>query len=196
MSLPFSQACENNKDPILAVLRHAFADVSSVLEVGSGTGQHAVYFAQHLNHLRWQPSDQGDYLSAVRARVQAMPADNLAMPVHFDVLGPAPEGQFDALFSANTCHIMPEAAVQALFEHLAVTFTSIRKLCIYGPFKVDGKHTSDSNAQFDASLKQQDSAMGIRDREWIIQLAKTAGFSLDKAHPMPANNQLLAFSRN
>lgn len=195
MSLPFSQACENNKQPILAILHHAFADVRSVLEVGSGTGQHAVYFAEQLPHLRWQPSDQGDYLNAVNARVQSVAIDNLAHPVHFDVLERAPTGHFDGVFSANTCHIMPEPAVTAFFEHLATSLSHVRKLCIYGPFKVEGRHTSDSNAQFNASLQSQSPAMGIRDREWIVALAANAGFSLVAVHEMPANNQLLEFSR-
>lgn len=196
MSLAFSQACENNKQPILAVLRDAFADVSSVLEVGSGTGQHAVYFAEQLPHLRWQPSDQGNYLNAVSARVQTVVIDNLAQPIHFDVLDTAPTDDFDAVFSANTFHIMSEPAVNAFFEHLQTSLANVRKLCVYGPFKIDGQQTSESNAQFHASLKSQSSEMGIRDREWILSLAANAGFTLVAAHAMPANNQLLEFSRS
>ena len=195
MSLPFSQACENNKDPILSVLRDAFMCSSRVLEVGSGTGQHAVYFARQLPHLSWQPSDQGDYLAAVNLRVAAEPAKNLKSPVHFDVFDDAPAGDYDAVFTANTCHIMPKPAVAAFFKHFSTDLPTVRRLCIYGPFMVDGSHTSDSNGRFDSSLRSQDPKMGIRDREWIVELATAQGFKLSEVHQMPANNQLLEFSR-
>lgn len=195
MSLPFSQACENNKDPILNVLRDAFMCSSRVLEVGSGTGQHAVYLASQLPHLSWQPSDRGDYLAAVKMRVAAEPAKNLKSPVHFDVFDDAPAGDYDAVFTANTCHIMPKPAVAAFFKHFSTDLPTVRRLCIYGPFMVDGSHTSDSNGRFDSSLRSQDPKMGIRDREWIVELATAQGFKLSEVHQMPANNQLLEFSR-
>ena len=195
MSLPFSQACENNKDPILSVLRDAFMYSSRVLEVGSGTGQHAVFLARQLPHLSWQPSDRGDYLAAVKMRVAAEPAKNLKSPVHFDVFDDAPTGDYDAVFTANTCHIMPKPAVAAFFKHFSTDLPTVRRLCIYGPFMVDGSHTSDSNGRFDSSLRSQDPKMGIRDREWIVELATAQGFKLSEVHQMPANNQLLEFSR-
>ena len=195
MSLPFSQACENNKDPILSVLRDAFMYSSRVLEVGSGTGQHAVFLARQLPHLSWQPSDRGDYLAAVKMRVAAEPAKNLKSPVHFDVFDDAPTGDYDAVFTANTCHIMPKPAVAAFFKHFSTDLPTVRRLCIYGPFMVDGSHTSDSNGRFDSSLRSQDPKMGIRDREWIVELATAQGFKLSEVHQMPANNQLLEFTR-
>ena len=118
MELPFSQACENNKDPILEVLEVAFANASQVLEVGSGTGQHAVYFARKLSHLEWQASDQPAYLPGVKARIEKKRIPGQLLPVKFDVFQSAPDGQFDALFTANTCHIMPKEGVEALFNHL------------------------------------------------------------------------------
>ena len=195
MSLPFSQACENNKQPILNVLKSAFASSSKVLEVGSGTGQHATYFAEQLPHLVWQPSDQGEYLSAVTARVQQQPLASLHQPLEFNVFDAAPKGDFDALFTANTCHIMPQLAVEALFKHLAQSLVKVNKLCIYGPFNDNGKYTSDSNAAFDQSLRQQDPNMGLRDQQWIVGLANDCGFRLAADHKMPANNQLLEFER-
>ncbi|RUO78145.1 DUF938 domain-containing protein [Idiomarina seosinensis] len=195
MSLPFSQACENNKQPILSVLTSAFAKSSAVLEVGSGTGQHATYFAEQLPHLVWQPSDQGEYLPAVTARIQQQPVANLRPPLEFNVFDAAPQGSFDALFTANTCHIMPKLAVEALFKHLEQSLVNVSKLCIYGPFNNNGDYTSDSNAAFDQSLKQQDPSMGLRDQQWIVSLAKECGFRLVADHKMPANNQLLEFER-
>jgi len=174
MELPFSQACENNKDPILGVLEVAFANASQVLEVGSGTGQHAVYFAKKLSHLE----------------VSGQP-----LPVEFDVFQSAPDGQFDALFTANTCHIMPKEGVEALFNHLGDKLKSVKLLCIYGPFNDNGHFTSDSNRAFDQSLRTRDSQMGIRDKQWIAKLASQHGFHLKKNHTMPANNQLLEFQR-
>lgn len=195
MELPFSQACENNKKPILDVLTVAFAKAAHVLEVGSGTGQHAVYFARQLPHIEWQASDQPAYLSGVKARTLKEGAPGQALPVEFDVFKEAPAGQFDALFTANTCHIMPKEGVEALFNHLGDKLKSVKFLCIYGPFNDNGHFTSDSNRAFDQSLRTRDSQMGIRDKQWIAKLASQHGFHLKKTHTMPANNQLLEFQR-
>ncbi|WP_286963558.1 DUF938 domain-containing protein, partial [Idiomarina sp. UBA3992] len=107
MELPFSQACENNKDPILQVLKTAFSDCTRALEVGSGTGQHAVYFASQLPNIHWQASDQKEYLPGVTARIKQEGVADQPLPVEFNVFADAPEGTFNALFTANTCHIMP-----------------------------------------------------------------------------------------
>lgn len=195
MELPFSQACENNKDPMLEVLEVAFANASQVLEVGSGTGQHAVYFAKKLSHLEWQASDQPEYLPGVKARIEKEGVPGQPLPVEFDVFQSAPDGQFDALFTANTCHIMPKEGVEALFNHLGDKLKSVKFLCIYGPFNDNGHFTSDSNRAFDQSLRTRDSQMGIRDKQWIAQLASQHGFHLKNTHTMPANNQLLEFQR-
>lgn len=195
MSLPFSQACENNKDPILAVLKDAFSDCSQVLEVGSGTGQHAVHFAHKLPKLCWQASDQSEYLGALQARIKAEGAPEQPMPVEFDVFKQVPDGHYDALFTANTCHIMPMEGVQSLFQHLGGALRSVKKVCIYGPFNYNGRHTSESNAAFDKSLRARDPQMGIRSKEWIVELAQEQGLQLVNDHKMPANNRLLEFSR-
>ncbi|MDV6314836.1 DUF938 domain-containing protein [Idiomarina sp. HP20-50] len=195
MELPFSQACENNKDPILNILKRAFADSSHVLEVGSGTGQHAVYFARQLTHLKWQASDQPQYLSGITARIKQEGENNQPAPREFDVFKSAPNGQFDALFTANTCHIMPKEGVERLFDHLGDALKSVKVLCIYGPFNDNGHFTSDSNRAFQQSLQARDSQMGIRDQQWIAKLADQQGFKLKNIHTMPANNQLLEFHR-
>ncbi|MDP2713320.1 DUF938 domain-containing protein [Rheinheimera sp.] len=194
--LPFSQACENNKAPILAVLQQAFASHKNVLEVGSGTGQHAVHFAAALPHLRWQASDQAMYLPGLTERLRRAALPNLPLPLQLDISADAlPQQQFDALFSANTLHIMPWPVVEQFFKRLTYLTTPQATLCIYGPFNYNGRFTSDSNRAFDASLKSRDPAMGIRDIAEVTALAGAAGFSLQQDHSMPANNRLLQFRR-
>ena len=195
--LAFSQACENNKAPILAVLQQAFANCRNVLEVGSGTCQHAVHFAAGLPHLNWQASDQALYLPDLTERLRCAALPNLPLPLQLDIrdASPAVKG-YDAVFSANTLHIMPWPLVQQLFACLSDFCTVDATLCIYGPFNYNGRYTSDSNQVFDQALKSRDPAMGIRDIEAVISLAATAGFSLLYDHAMPANNRLLHFLRN
>ena len=194
--LPFSQACENNKAPILAVLQQAFANCSKVLEVGSGTGQHAVHFAAALPYLRWQASDQAVYLSDLTERLRRAALPNLPLPLQLDISADAlPEQQFDALFSANTLHIMPWPVVEQFFSRLTGLTTAQATLCIYGPFNYNGHFTSASNRAFDLSLKSRDPAMGIRDIAAVVALADAAGFTLQHDHSMPANNRLLQFLR-
>lgn len=195
MELPYSQACENNKNPILKVLKTAFSNSTRVLEVGSGTGQHAVYFASQLFNLHWQTSDQKEYLPGVTARIKQEGVSNQPLPVEFNVFETAPEGTFDALFTANTCHIMPKEGVERLFWHLGDSLSSVRNLCVYGPFNDNGHFTSDSNQAFHQSLQARDSKMGIRDIQWITELVNQQGFKLKNIHTMPANNQLLEFER-
>ncbi|WP_445766590.1 DUF938 domain-containing protein [Rheinheimera sp.] len=195
--LPFSQACENNKAPILALLQQAFANCRNVLEVGSGTGQHAVHFAAGMPHLNWQASDQALYLPDLTQRLRRAALPNLPLPLLLDIrdaAAPTVKG-YDAVFSANTLHIMPWPVVQQLFARLNDFCTAEATLCIYGPFNYSGRFTSDSNRAFDASLKSRDPAMGIRDIAAVVALAGAAGFSLQQDHSMPANNRLLQFLR-
>lgn len=194
--LPFSDACERNKDPILGVLREAFAQRRRVIEVGAGTGQHAVHFARHLPHLHWQPTDCAEYLPGLAARVAAEGPANLALPVELDVLQadwPALRG--DAVFSANTLHIMSWPAVLALFAGLPRLLEPGGVLAIYGPFRYAGRFTTESNAAFDAMLRERDPLSGIRDFEAVDALAAAAGLRLVADHPMPANNQLLVWGK-
>ena len=152
MDKPYAPACDRNRDPILAVLRRFFADRRHVLEVGSGTGQHAVHFAAHLPALTWQASDRVENLPGIRAWLDEAALPNTPDPIEFDVASRWPALRFDALFSANTLHIMRWSEVQALFAGLAAITTQDAKLAIYGPFNYAGAYTSASNAAFDASL--------------------------------------------
>ena len=197
MTKPFSQAWENNKAPILQVLKQAFSDVSQVLEVGSGTGQHAVYMAEHLPHLQWQPSDQAIYLPGVNLWCNEYMGSNLLQPVELDVTQAQwPEVQADAIFTANTLHIMSWTMVEAFFKGVGALLPETGKLCIYGPFNYRGAYTSESNQAFDHFLRERDPLSGIRDFEAIEQLAKSAGFLLEKDHAMPANNRLLEWRKS
>jgi hypothetical protein len=192
--LPYSDACERNKAPILEVLRDAFADRFHVVEIGAGTGQHAVHFARQLPHLAWQPTDCREYLPGLAARIAAEGPANLAAPVELDVLQAQwPPLSGDAVFSANTLHIMSWPAVQALFTGLPRVLAARGVLAIYGPFKYGGRFTTGSNAAFDQMLRERDPDSGIRAFEAIDALACAAGLALQADYPMPANNQLLVW---
>ncbi|HEY6942527.1 DUF938 domain-containing protein [Dokdonella sp.] len=194
--LPHSAACERNREPILGVLRGTFADRRRALEIGSGTGQHAVHFAAALPALVWQCSDRADNLPGIRARLDRAALPNTPAPMALDVAsGPWPPGPFDAVFSANTLHIMAWPEVQALFAALPAVTTADAKLAIYGPFDVDGRHTSASNAAFDASLRARAPHMGLRDVAAVDALARAAGFAFVDDVAMPANNRLLLWRR-
>jgi SAM-dependent methyltransferase len=192
--LPFSDACERNKGPILEVLRTAFAGSTRVVEIGSGTGQHAVHFARHLPHLQWQPTDRAEHLPGLAARIAAEGPPNLASAVELHVLAePWPAVRGDAVFSANTLHIMSWPAVEAFFAGLPRILDTGGVLAIYGPFKYGGRFTTDSNAAFDAMLRERDPESGLRDFEAVDALAEAAGLKLAADHSMPANNQLLVW---
>jgi len=192
--LPFSDACERNKDPILAILGGALADRTRVVEIGAGTGQHAVHFARHLPHLRWQPTDRAEHLPGLAARIAAEGPPNLAVPVELDVMqDPWPPLRGDAVFSANTLHIMSWQAVEALLAGLPTILEAGGVLAIYGPFKYAGRFTTASNAAFDAMLRERDPKSGVREFEAVNALAESAGLKLQADHAMPANNQLLVW---
>lgn len=194
--LPYSQACENNKSPILSVLNQAFANCQQVLEIGSGTGQHAVYFANQLAHLSWQSSEQLCNLPALAERIRRAALANLPLPLALDISDDsAPAQRFDGIFTANTLHIISWPLVKRLFRRLDEFAAQEATLCIYGPFNYQGQFTSASNQAFDASLKCRDPAMGIRHSEDILQLAAAQGFLLQQDIAMPANNRLLWFKR-
>lgn len=195
-TLPFSQACENNQAPILAVLRQAFADRRQVLEVGSGTGQHGVYFAPRLPQLVWQTSDLAENHAGIRAWHAAHPAPNLRAPLLLDLAsGDWPDGAFDAVFSANTAHIVAWPLVRQLFALAGAHLPTDGVLALYGPFNYGGNYTSDSNRAFDAWLRQRDAHSGIRHFEDIVALGVEHGLALEADNAMPANNRLLVFRR-
>lgn len=195
-NLPFSQACENNKSFILEILLEVFSGREQVLEVASGSGQHACHFAANLPCLQWQPSELPENLPLLRPRCEAYQGSNMTEPLALDVGDSSwPVAIPAALFSANSLHIMPFAAVQAFFSRLAKDAPADMVLAIYGPFNYNGQYTSDSNARFDQWLRDRDSQSGIRDFEVIDQLARDAGFTLQRDCDMPANNRLLVWQR-
>jgi cyclopropane fatty-acyl-phospholipid synthase-like methyltransferase len=194
--LVLSEACERNKGPILAVLRHEFAAATRVLEIGSGTGQHAVYFAAHLPQLSWQPSELPGELPALAERLRLEGGANLRPPLALDVHDdPWPVAPVDAVFSANTLHIMGWEAVGEFFRGVAAVLAAPGVLCVYGPFRFRGQHTSDSNADFDRWLKARDPVSGIRDFEALESLARAQGLEFTADHAMPANNRTLVWRR-
>ena len=194
--LAFSEACERNKQPILGVLRDELAGCSRVLEIGSGTGQHAVHFARHLRHLEWQPTDRADYLPDLAARIAEEGTPNLLAPLELEVLQTQwPVVTADAVYSANTLHIMSWPEVEAFFSGVGHTLAAGGVLVVYGPFRYAGNFTSESNAAFDCSLRERNAASGIRDIEAVHRLAETQGLALKADYGMPANNRVLVWIR-
>ncbi len=193
--LPHSDACERNKGPILKVLRQAFAGCKHVLEIGSGTGQHAVHFATEMPWLVWQPSELADAMPALRKRIFNEGPSNLRAPVSLDVTEPPWDvRKVDGVFTANTLHIMHWPQVEAFFAGLPAVTKPGTVLAIYGPFRYGGEYTSASNESFEKLLHARDSGSGIRDFEKIDEFARGAGFEFVADHPMPANNQTLVFA--
>lgn len=195
-NLPYSQACENNKGPILEVLRDVFADREQVLEIASGTGQHACHFAANLPHLCWQPTELAQNLPVLHPRCAAYDGGNLLPERDLDVRDDSwPVAIGDAVFSANSLHIMSFESVRKFFAGLARGAPGDVVLAIYGPFNYGGRYTSDSNARFDQWLAEQDPDSGIRDFEAVDALAQDAGFTLHSDNAMPANNRLLVWQK-
>lgn len=192
---PFSQSCINNRQPILTVLQRVFATASRVLEIGSGTGQHAVFFARELPHVRWQATDLAENLPGIRQWIADQPAANLLEPLMLDVTGDWPAVTFDAVFSANTAHIMPWEAVQIMLTQVADRLPPGGVFALYGPFNYEGAYTSESNSRFDTWLKARDSAKGIRDFEKINGTLRQLGLELMEDNAMPANNRLLVWRK-
>ena len=216
-ALPFSQACENNKQPILEVLQTELQSSSHVLEVGSGTGQHSVYFAPNLPEIQWQTSDVTSNHRHIIAWHNAYPAPNLYSPLAFDLAHDSVpvsshldsshldsshlnsshvDKPYDVIFTANTLHIISWALVERLFTLAGDALPVDGKLIIYGPFNENGNYNSEGNQRFDAMLRASNPDSGIRDKEDIISLANAHHLQLSKTYAMPANNQLLVFRKN
>ncbi len=189
----FSQACENNKAAILHELVQHFATVNKVLEIGSGTGQHAVYFAHHLPHVLWQCGDQAQYHGGINAWIDEFPSANLQRPISMLLPEDAwPDAAYDGIFSANTAHIMQKEQIRFMMQHINTTLPRHGVFCQYGPFIVDGKFTSQSNADFHDVLVSSGYG-GYRSidelRDWAPDL------SLTHIQQMPANNLLLVWRK-
>lgn len=190
-----SQACENNKTPILDVLNSEFTACKTVLEIGSGTGQHAQYFSHYLPHLSWQPSERSISLKSLTDYCQSFQQQNLLPPIVLDVEQPWELPSVDAIFTANTLHIMGWPQVEIFFQKVARQLNLDGICCIYGPFNYRDDYTSDSNRQFDHWLKARDANSAIRDFEQVDQLAKNNGLILQKDYPMPAHNRCIVWKK-
>lgn len=190
-------APERNKGPILDVLTRVLPSRGTVLEISSGSGQHAVHFARHLPQLRWQPSDPDpENLASIRAWVEESALPNLALPIELDVRSPDwGVAAVDAIFNANMIHIAPWACCVALFDGAARLLAAAGVLITYGPYRVAFEHTAESNARFDEGLRAQDPSWGVRNLEDVQREAERVGLALTERIQMPANNLSLVFRR-
>jgi SAM-dependent methyltransferase len=194
---PYAESCEKNREPILAELTRLFADRKRVLEIASGTGQHAVYFAQALPHLVWQPSELSRNLEGIQAWLDEAHLPNVLPPLALDVNDARwPVEPVDAVFNANTVHIISWPEVEQLFAHMSRVTRPGARVCFYGPYNYDGKFTSESNARFDVWLKSRDPNSGVRDFEAVNRLATKHGLTLLEDIAMPSNNRMLVWQRN
>jgi cyclopropane fatty-acyl-phospholipid synthase-like methyltransferase len=192
-----SQAAENNKGPILEKLQAHFNEAGEVLEIGSGTGQHAIHFSSQMSHLSWQPTDCEAYFEPLLAGLREAGSASIKDPVYLKIgVSDWPPGKYEYVYSANVLHIMAEALMPAFFEGVGQCLKQGGCCCLYGPFRYQGAFTTESNAGFDTWLKGNDPDSGIRDIERVIALAAENGMSLEEDYAMPANNQLLVFRKN
>lgn len=193
---PYSESCDQNREPILAVIQPLFAPLERVLEIGSGTGQHAVYFGAAMPHLTWYTSDCPEYHDGILQWLAEAALPNVRSPLVLDVARSSwPALAVEGVFSANTAHIMHWPEVQAMFAGVGRLLPGDGLFTLYGPFNYDGCFTSDSNARFDAWLKGRDPGMGVRDFEALDRLASEAGMTLREDYAMPANNRILCWQR-
>jgi cyclopropane fatty-acyl-phospholipid synthase-like methyltransferase len=191
-----SEACERNRDPILKVLQQWLQSAGTVLEIGAGTGQHAAYFAQHLPHLTWIPTDREENLAGIAEWVADAGAKNLRQPLKLDVTSAEwPVDRADYVFTANTAHIMSWTQVEAMFEGVGNRLVQKGLFCLYGPVNREGEFTSESNRAFDSMLRARDPLMGIRDDRALIALGQRCGLTLVDDNSMPACNRLLIWSK-
>lgn len=193
---PYSEACEQNKQPILAVLQEVFSQPGLIVEIGAGSGQHAVHFAHALPHLRWQPTDLAENLPGIELWLAEANLPNLNPPLELEVCRqPWPLTQAAGVFSANTTHIMAWSAVECLFTGVGQVLEPGGAFCLYGPFNYGGAYTSASNAEFDQWLRSWNPDGGLRDFEALDRLAAGNGLRLQHDYPMPANNRTLVWVR-
>lgn len=192
----YSTACDQNKDSILKVIKPLLLNAKSVLEVGSGTGQHCVYFAKELPHLTWQASDQSMYLPSVNAWIDDAKLANTPKELELNVDLDWPEDKYQAIYSANTVHIMSWEMVLNFFKGVGQVLDKGGVFILYGPFNYSGQYTSQSNANFDLWLKDQNPLSAIRDFESLDELAKLHNLILTDDIEMPANNRVLVWKKS
>ena len=194
----FSPAAENNKSPILDVLTSYLRAGDNVLEIGSGSGQHAIHMATSLPDLHWQPSEQTSVLPLLNQNVRDFGPANLNQPCELDLaqLPDSMDMHLQCVYSANVIHIVSEALGENLITWSGDILSNGGYLVLYGPYKYGGEFTTPSNANFDLWLKDRNAQSGIRDFEWVNQLANLSGMELLKDHAMPSNNQCLVFKKS
>ncbi|HEY1034269.1 MAG TPA: DUF938 domain-containing protein [Pseudoxanthomonas sp.] len=192
---PFTPSCERNQGPILEVLQRHFGDTRCVLEVGSGTGQHAVHFAAAMPDVSWQASDRADHLPGIALWLDEAALANTPPAIELDVDGRWPDAMFDAVFTANSLHIMGWPQVEAFFAGVGAVLEPGGLLVVYGPFNVGGEFTSESNRAFEQWLKDRDPVSGIRDIEAVDALARGIGLVRVEDNAMPANNRCIVWQR-
>ena len=194
---PFASATERNSQPILDVIRHEFRACHVILEIGSGTGQHAVAFGAELKQLTWQTSDRDENHAGILAWLDAAALSNIREPISLDVMtAKLPPASFDGVFSANTAHIMSFAAVKKMFALVGSTLKPAGVFCLYGPFRQNREFSTPSNAEFHQSLQNRDLAMGIRHLEALDALANTGNLLRTRLYAMPANNLLAVWQKS
>lgn len=193
---PFAEYAARNAAPILEILRQEFRDATHVLELGSGTGQHAVAFAQELVHLQWQTSDLDENHAGIQAWIDTAQLDNVAAPLSLDVRAASVEGDvYDAVFSSNTAHIMGIEAVEKMFSLVGGTLRDGGVFCLYGPFKQLAAFNTTSNADFDSNLRSRNPVMGIRDIEELDEFADAAGMRRVRFYAVPSNNNVAVWCK-
>lgn len=194
---PFAESCEQNKLPILKVLEQYLSDKNHLLEIGSGTGQHAVFFSQQFPHITWQTSDQKQYHDGIHLWIDESNLDNVKYPLEIEVCKPWPElEKMDVIYSANTTHIMSWEDVKCFFEGVGNTLKLGGHFILYGPFNFNNQFSSDSNAQFDKRLKERDPLSGIRNFEDLCILGEQNGLHFEDNIEMPVNNRILVWVKN
>ncbi|MCP3672912.1 MAG: DUF938 domain-containing protein [Gammaproteobacteria bacterium] len=196
MKKPFSQACENNKRPILDVISKHFENSELILEIGSGSAQHSLYFAEKLKQLYWQTSDQEENLEGINLQLNEYRKYNLGRPFSLDVTQNKWEIEHcDGVFSANTTHIMTWSMVEKMFEGVGHVLLPKKEFCLYGPFKFNGEYSADSNKAFDEMLHERNPNSGLRNFEDLQKLAESQGLSFVKKYDLPANNNILVWQQ-
>lgn len=194
---PYAESCDQNRDAIFGVIEPLFSDRSAVLEIGSGTGQHAVYFAPRLSQLTWYASDVADNHPGITLWLEESGLDNVEGPLSLDVTqSDWPALDVDAVFSANTAHIMPWDAVESMFDGVGNLLQSGGLFVLYGPFNYNGSYTAPSNERFDQWLKERGAWMGVRDFEALNALAEKAGMRLSEDFDMPSDNHTLVWVKS
>ena len=192
----FSQAADNNKTPILNTLSEWLSNDELVLEIGSGSGQHAIHIAKALQKIRWQPTEHPRALQSLINNISSFGSPNIKAPESLDLAAVEwPTESVDCVYSANVIHIIDETLGRRLIETAAKSLRAGGLFALYGPFKYQGDFTTTSNAEFDDWLKDRNTSSGIRDFEWVIRLAQDSGLTFMEDRSMPANNQFLAFRR-